>query len=121
MKLKGLLCVLALCGVMGMAVDYPYDCSGSAPCDSACTSDTVNCSLSGSYSQPTSCSTSATGTSINCKVRDGFTVVAETTSNCIGCGSGGSGGGGSDPDEGGEFCDPIDPLWWVWCDPFPTI
>jgi hypothetical protein len=115
MKLIGFLffCTLFI-GVW--AIDYPYDCGGTAPCDSACSSATVSCNLSASYHKPTSCRTDSTGTSITCTVLDGINTVAQTTSNCIGC----SGGGPGDPGDG-EFCDPVDPLWWVWCNPFPVL
>ena len=103
-------------------VDTPYSCSGTALCPSSCTSTTVSCSLSGTIDGSWSCNTQAGSSSIKCEVKNAQgTVISETTSHCSGCSGGGGSGGGSDPGAGGEFCDPIDPLWWIWCNPFPVI
>ena len=97
-----------------LAIGDSFNCSGSGPCLD-CPSTTVQCLIFGSVSGATQCETIADGYSITCKVTQGDTVIAETTRNCN-C----QGNGPDDPGEG-EFCDPADPLWWVFCNPFPVI
>jgi hypothetical protein len=105
-----------------LAVDTPYQCSGSAACASDCQSSSVNCSLSGTINGNWSCHTASTQTSIACEVRDEEgNQIAYTIEHCSNCGGSGGGSGGTDPGSGGEYCDPVDPLWWVWCNPFPVI
>lgn len=112
--MRFILCILFLC-LAGAASLWAYDnysCSGTGPCDEDCLSDTVSCSLSGSAEGGTNCQTEATGEKITCKVYQDGELIGETTSNCLGCDS----YGGADPPSSG--CDPSDPLYWLYCDPF---
>ena len=93
-----------------IVVADPYSCNGSTTCtDGGCT---ASCSLTGSYEGATSCWVTSDTDSVTCTVKQGQLVIATTTSNCN-CGGGGSAGTGN-PD----VCDPTQPLYWVYCDPF---
>ena len=120
--IKVFACTLVLgFGVTLYVLADQYTCQGTAVCDSGCNAETVSCYLSGSTNaETTKCKTLADGKKIICIVEDGSGNELARTSDSCGCGSG---GGGSDPGDGdgGGFCDPTDPLWWLNCDPFPSV
>ena len=92
------------------AVDIPYSCTGSVVCDNGCL---VDCFVSGTIDGPTTCDTQADPNSgIICQVWQGNTLIAETETSCN-CGGGGGSGGT------GDTCDVTQPLWWIFCNPWP--
>ncbi len=95
-------------GLLAIAADVPYSCTGVNSCSSDCTSTTIDCILEGSVSGPTSCKTTATANSIKCEVYQGTNLIAETETDCIGCNGSGSGGTGGGPDP--QYCSLN---WWL--------
>jgi hypothetical protein len=97
-----------------LADDQPYFCTDTIICPSNCTSTTATCSISATVCESTTCEYEEGDASITCNVENAsMVVIASTTSRCLGC--------NDELDPGDGFCDPIDPLWWLNCNPFPEL
>jgi len=93
-----------------------FVCSGTRECGECHgVTTTASCRLEGNFSGPTTCQTFTHGNQIDCTISVNQQPAVTITSTCLPCID-----SGSPLDGGGQFCDPIIPYWWVFCDSLPS-